>query len=162
MKTPGTTTLPADVPSSVHFLNVGQAHATVAIGADSALIVDCPSNGVEQASALLKHSNPAQLDVMVTHQDLDHCGGVHELLTLFGKSHTTLYMNPVGRQSPQDRPRVKTVLQRILSVLDEIGANTVHAFAGRNGSTGISPGLPWHRSTVWLCKLHCSQTRSTV
>lgn len=124
------------MPSSVHFLNVGQAHATVAIDADSALVVDCPVSGVEQAEELLKRSNPAQFDVVVTHQDLDHCGGVHELLLLFGKNDTTLYMNPVGRQYPQERPRVKTVLQRIFSVLDEIGANPAHAFTGENDNTG--------------------------
>jgi len=42
-----------DVSSEVHFLDVGQAHAMVAVDADSALVVDCPRDGVEQATALL-------------------------------------------------------------------------------------------------------------
>ena len=77
---------------------------------------------------------------VVTHQDLDHCGGVHDLLRLFGNSSTTLYMNPVGRPRPQDRPVVRSVLRSILSAVDEIGARSEHAFAGRAGTTG---GIAW-------------------
>ena len=126
--------------SAVSFLEVGQAHATVAVDADSALVVDCPRSGLQEATKLLEHLGLARLDVVVTHQDLDHCGGVHDLLRLFGNSSTTLYMNPIGRPRPQDRPVVRSVLRSILSAVDEIGARSKPAFAGRAGMTG---GIAW-------------------
>ena len=112
----------------------------VAIDADSALIVDCPSRGIEEATRLLRQLDPARLDVVVTHQDLDHCDGIPELLRLFGKPSTTLYMNPVGRPRPEGRPVVRSVLRSLLSALEEIGACSEHAFAGRAASTG---GIAW-------------------
>ena len=124
--------------AEVHFLDVGQAHATVAVDADSAMVVDCPLKGVAQASRLLSQMSPAKLDVVVTHRDLDHCGGIPQLLRRFGSRSTTLYMNPVNppSRSRNERPRVKTVLLSILSALDEVGATPEHALAGRTGSTG--------------------------
>ena len=122
--------------SAVHFLNVGQAHAMVAVNEDSALVVDCPRGGVKSASAVLRQQRYAQFDVVVTHLDLDHCGGIRDLLRSFGNSSTTLYLNPVGRHSPRNRPRVRAVIRSILSELNYIGASAEHAFAGKTGSTG--------------------------
>lgn len=122
--------------SEVHFLDVGQAHAMVAVDADSALVVDCPRNGVEQATALLNKLNLAQFDIAVTHQDMDHCEGVQDLLERFGKRSTTLYMNPVGRPKPEKKPHVRTVLEGILSEVEDIGASTAGAVAGTVGNTG--------------------------
>ena len=120
----------------VHFLDVGQAHATIAVAADSALVVDCPRDGAEQATALLNKLNLAQFDIVVTHQDMDHCEGVQDLLQLFGKPSTTLYMNPVGRPKPEKRPHVRTVLEGILSAVEDIGASTAGAVAEMVGNTG--------------------------
>ena len=125
--------------SEVHFLNVGQADAIVTIDAGSALIVDCPRAGVDPAARVLDKIDLAQFDVVVTHQDLDHCGGIHDLLRKYGNDSTTLYMNPVERPIPPGS-HVKTVLQGILSALDEIGGTAEHAFAGRVGSVG---GIKW-------------------
>lgn len=124
--------------SAVHFLDVGQAHATVAVDADSAMVVDCPLSGVEQASSLLARENPAKLDVVVTHRDLDHCGGIPALIRDFGNNSTKLYMNPVAPPSARRprQPRVETVLHGILSALDWAGASPEHALAGAAGSTG--------------------------
>ena len=122
--------------SEVHFLNVGQAHATVAVNEDSALVVDCPRGGVEQATALLNKLVLAQFDIVVTHQDMDHCGGVQNLLQRFGKPSTILYMNPVGRPEPEKKPRVKTILQGILSAVADIGAKTAGADTNTVGNTG--------------------------
>lgn len=122
--------------SEVHFLDVGQAHATVAVDAYSALVVDCPSGGVTQATALLNKLHLEQFDVVVTHQEMDHCEGIQDLLRLFGNRSTTLYMNPVGRPRPQDHSHVKTVLQGILSAVEEIGASTADAVVDTVGSTG--------------------------
>jgi len=144
------TTLP-DVSSEVHFLDVGQAHATVAVDAGSALVVDCPRGGVEQAAALLSRLNLGRFDIVVTHQDIDHCEGVQDLLQRFGRPSTTLYMNPVGRPRPEKRPRVMTVLQGMLSAVDDIGASTAGAAAGMTGNTGSigwSVLAPLHRRVL--------------
>ena len=144
------TTLP-DVSSEVHFLDVGQAHATVAVDAGSALVVDCPRGGVEQAAALLSRLNLGRFDLVVTHQDMDHCEGVQDLLQRFGRPSTTLYMNPVGRPRPEKKPRVMTVLQGMLSAVDDIGASTAGAAAGMTGNTGSigwSVLAPLHRRVL--------------
>ncbi len=124
--------------SAVHFLDVGQAHATVAVDADSAVVVDCPQRGVRPAAELLAELDPVRLDVVVTHRDLDHCGGVHELLRRFGNSATNLYMNAGMSVSPRptDQPRVKAVLRSILSAADEVGARAKHALRGEVGHAG--------------------------
>ena len=122
--------------SEVHFLEVGQAHATVAVDAESALVVDCPRGGVDQATALLKKLSLAQFDVVVTHQDMDHCAGIQDLLQQFGKPSTTLYMNPVGRPKPEKRRHVRTVLEGILSAVEDIGASTANADVDTVGNTG--------------------------
>ena len=119
----------------------------IAVNADSALVVDCPRGGVKQATALLNKLSLAQFDVVVTHQDMDHCEGVQDLLRLFGKRSTTLYMNPVGRPRPQDRSHVKTVFQGILSAVEEVGASTADAVVetvGNTGSIGWSVLAPRH------------------
>ena len=123
----------------------------VAVNADSALVVDCPRGGVEQATVLLNKLKLAQFDVVVTHQDMDHCEGIQDLLRLFGNRSTTLYMNPVGRPRPQDHSNVKTVLQGILSVVEEVGASTADAVAdmtGNTGSIGWSVLAPLHRHVL--------------
>ena len=137
--------------SEVHFLDVGQAHATVAVDAESALVVDCPRDGVEQAKALLNRLNLMQFDIVVTHQDMDHCDGVQGLLRRFGKPSTTLYMNPVGRPKPEDRRYVRAVLEGILSEVDHLGASTASAVAGMTGNTGSigwSVLAPPHRQVL--------------
>ena len=137
--------------SEVHFLDVGQAHATVAVNAGSALVVDCPRDGVEQAKALLSRLNLSHFDVVVTHQDMDHCEGVQGLLQRFGKPSTTLYINPVGRPKPEDKRYVRAVLEGILSEVDHLGASTAGAVAdtvGNTGSISWSVLAPPHRQLL--------------
>lgn len=124
--------------ATVHFLDVGQAHAAVAIDAESAVIVDCPLGGVVEASELLHRVRPSKLDVVVTHRDLDHCGGISALVRDFGNSNTTLFMNPVAPPSPsrERQPRVESVLLGILDALDRSGATPRFALAGNNENTG--------------------------
>ena len=122
--------------SEVHFLDVGQAHATVAINDDSALVVDCPREGVQQATELLNKLILEHFDIVVTHQDMDHCAGVPNLLQRFGTRSTILYMNPVGRPEPEKRPRVRAVLQGILSAVEDVGAKTAGADTATVGNTG--------------------------
>ena len=122
--------------SVVHFLDVGQAHATVAINDDSALVVDCPREGIQQATELLNKLILAHFDIIVTHQDMDHCAGVQNLLQRFGTPSTILYMNPVGTPAPEQRPRVRAVLQGILSAVEDVGAKTAGADKGTVGNTG--------------------------
>ena len=158
-------TASSDVSSAVHFLDVGQAHATIAVDADSAVVIDCPHSGVQPASNLLEKLNPERLDIVVTHQDLDHCGGIHNLLRHFGSNSTTLYMNPVARPHPKNQPRVNTVLRSILSALDEVGANPDHAFAGRTGTTGAitwSVLAPPYRRDLRAALLGGSLNRSSI
>ena len=128
----------SDPCPAVHFLDVGQAHATVAVDTDSAVVVDCPQRGARPASELLAKLDPVRLDVVVTHRDLDHCGGVHELLRRFGNSATKLYMNAAMSVSPHstDQPRVKAVVRSILAAVDEVGAQAKHALRGEAGQVG--------------------------
>lgn len=155
------------MPSAVHFLDVGQAHATIAVDSDSALVVDCPLRGVREASRLLSQLKLAKLDVVVTHRDLDHCGGIDKLLRRFGNESTTLYINPLAPRPPsrERQPRVETVLRSILSALDEVGANPEHALEGRTGSTGkISWSVlaPPFRRVLGTALLGGSINRSSV
>lgn len=143
----------SDLHPAVHFLDVGQAHATVAVDADSAVVVDCPQRGVRPASELLAKLDPVRLDVVVTHRDLDHCGGVHELLRRFGNSATKLYMNAAMSVSPRptDQPRVKAVLRSILAAADEVGARAKHALrdeVGHAGTIGWVALAPTHRQVL--------------
>ena len=135
------TVIPAvsDVSQEIHFLDVGQAHATVAVSSDSAMVVDCPYSGVERASNVLRKHHLTKLDILVTHRDLDHCGGIAELLKEFGNESTTLYMNPVAARplGLEDQPKVRTVLHGILSALEAAGASVDHALLGKTGSTGM-------------------------
>lgn len=156
----------SDLSSTVHFLDVGQAHATVALDADSAVVVDCPQRGVRSASKLLGSIDLARLDVIVTHRDLDHCGGVHELLRVFGGYSTKLYMNPGMSLSPRpgDQPRVKAVLRSILSAADEVGASLKGALRGEVGRTGTISWMalsPTHRQ-VLATAIGGSVNRSSV
>ena len=142
-----------DSSSAVHFLDVGQAHATVAVDADSAVVVDCPQRGVKPASEVLATTDPVRLDIVVTHRDLDHCGGVHELLRRFGNSATKLYLNAAMSVSPRptDQPRVKAVLRSILSAADEVGARAKHALRdelGLAGTIGWVALAPTHRQVL--------------
>lgn len=142
-----------DSRSAVHFLDIGQAHATVAVDADSAVVVDCPQRGVQPASEVLAMSDPVRLDVVVTHRDLDHCGGVHELIRRFGNSATKLYLNAAMSVSPHptDQPRVKAVLRSILSAADEVGARAKHALRGEVGLAGTIGWValaPTHRQVL--------------
>lgn len=157
----------SDVSSSVHYLDVGQAHATVAIDAESAVVVDCPQRGVEPASKLLEQLSLIEFDVVVTHRDLDHCGGVYELLRRFGNRGTRLYMNPVATPDSRRKrqPRVETVLHSILSALDEVGARPEHALAGMIGNTGEirwSVLAPSYRRVLGTAMLGGSVNRSSV
>ena len=143
----------ADSRSAVHFLDVGQAHATVAVDADSAVVVDCPQRGVQPASEVLAQLDPVRLDVVVTHRDLDHCGGVYELLRRFGNNATKLYLNAAMSVSPRptDQPRVKAVLRSILSAADEVGARAKHALRGEVGVVGTIGWValaPTHRQVL--------------
>lgn len=124
--------------STVHFLDVGQAHATVAVDTDSAVVVDCPKRGVVPASQILAELDPVRLHIIVTHRDLDHCGGIDELLRNFGNSSTRLYMNAGMSVSPRstDQPRVKAVIRSILSAVDEVGARSEHVLRGEAGFAG--------------------------
>jgi len=143
----------SELRSAVHFLDVGQAHATVAVDADSAVVVDCPQRGVRPASELLAEVDPVRLDVVVTHRDLDHCGGVHELLRRFGNSATKLYMNAAMSVSPHStsQPRVKAVVRSILAAVDEVGAREKPALRGEVGHAGTISWValaPTHRQVL--------------
>ena len=98
--------------------------------------MDCPREGVQQATELLNKLILEHFDIVVTHQDMDHCAGVQNLLQRFGTRSTILYMNPVGRPEPEKRPRVRAVLQGILSAVEDVGAKTAGADTDTDGNTG--------------------------
>ena len=121
---------------AVHFLDVGQAHAAVATDSRSALVVDCPKSGARAASERI--SGVGQLDVIVTHRDLDHCGGIAEILREGACESTRLFINAgmAVSSDSRDHPRVKAVIRSILGAIDEAGASCEHALRGRSGNTG--------------------------
>lgn len=155
------------MPGTIHFLDVGQAHAAMAVDADSAVIVDCPLGGAAEASGLLRQVRPSRLAVVVTHRDLDHCGGISALVRDFGNSNTTLYMNPVSPPSPrrQRQPRVESVLHGILDALDQSGAMPRFALAGNNERTGTirwSVLAPSYRRVLSTALLGGSINRASI
>lgn len=117
---------------------MAQAHATVAIDVDSAIVVDCPLGGVSAAQAVLSATQLAVFDVVVTHRDLDHCGGIRDLLDQFANSSTRLFMNAAMAisQDRNDKPLVRSVLEKLFDTADLLGVEQLPLSRGDSGNSG--------------------------
>ncbi len=85
----------------VHFLDVGQGDCTIVEFSDGAcLVVDAGDGGFLSDTAVtryLKGLKPKELYVVATHADVDHCGGVADLLRNFRVEK--LYLPVIGSQN---------------------------------------------------------------
>lgn len=123
----------------VWFVDVGQGHATLVMTADgTTMVIDCPAQGCDAVSDIL--GGRRLTAVVVTHRDLDHSGGIPELIRRHGV--TDLYMNlgyavaPSGRQGV----KVRTVLRDILSATLRAGGEPQGMVLGQSGTHG---SLKW-------------------
>ena len=125
--------------AEVYFLDVRQAHATViTAGSSGVLVVDCPLSGAVRAEEIISETSSERLDIVVTHRDLDHCGGIAKLVRRFANEESRIYMNPAFAISAaqSDFPLVRTVLKGIISASQETGAEMKGAVRGDQSSLG--------------------------
>jgi len=125
MKTPHTT---------IVFLNVGQGDAAIIILPDekTALMVDCATSAnATQITDYLSQKRIYSLEhIFVTHTDLDHIGGVVELMQNF-HSVKTIHLNIEVLGINQDKTRLKRLLQQLLGILRGRGAEQNRPRAGQ-------------------------------
>ncbi len=85
----------------IHFLSVGQGDATVVEFPDGdCLLIDAGDGSFVHNNHIyryLKGLNFKNLSAVISHADVDHCGGMAEVLSAF--NITTLYLPVVGSQS---------------------------------------------------------------
>lgn len=126
----------------VEFVDVAQGSCTMAIDSDAgaALVVDCPENRDDIASARLT-ANDAELDtVVVSHSDLDHLGGVYTLITgrrpsLPGRVH---YNHDVKLPiDPKQKAKMRAALKGLLALEDD-GVQLGDAKVGDAGTIGTA------------------------
>jgi competence protein ComEC len=136
--------------ADVAFVDVGQGHATVVLGANhAAMVVDCPRSGADAVNAILDDADALELAVLVTHRDLDHCGGIREVMR--HRRASALYMNTAWAVAPRGPigSKVRTVLQSILDQADLDGTELLPAVRGDVrqlgvlGWTVLSPPYAW-------------------
>lgn len=77
---------------ALHFIDVGQGDAALIEFPDGkTLLID---GGGEESDALLRYLRALKIDtldyLLLTHPDSDHCGGLSDVLELFGAKH--IYM----------------------------------------------------------------------
>ncbi len=121
------------------FLDVGQGDATAVIlpGSESAIVVDCPSGQDHIVLDFLERHRIRHLElVIVSHSDLDHVGGVADLLTRF----TSNYGGSVARLAyladrhvPTDPAKLrmhKRVMRSVLNICEHYGVAYQYPLAG--------------------------------
>jgi competence protein ComEC len=134
---------PPDV--QVSFIDVGFGDCTAVLDRENnqALVMDCPPWGVETALSTLEGF---ELDtVIVSHLDLDHFGGIAELLRRLGGCRV-FRMAPVVSLDNAAKIKIKAFVREINLYLRQ-GASSFTIRAGDDGYLGnvrwrcLSPGL---------------------
>lgn len=128
--------------SLVAFLDVGQGDCTIAadLSERRALIIDCPSWGLQRVRDFIRQHNITSIDsVIVTHYDEDHFSGVPQLVREFTPG--VLYSNP-ETLLPDDAsfPKYRAALAAFTD-LDERGYIEIQR-ASRD-LTGQSGSIKW-------------------
>lgn len=124
----------------VAFVDVGQGDCVVAVDRCSgdALLVDCPEGRHEQALAALHEHGAHRLQAaFITHQHLDHLGGVYSTVTSFPTSCVRL--NPVSHvpADPDERKKLRAALRALHGLLRQNISLVVGVNSGDEGSVGI-------------------------
>lgn len=133
-----------------HFLDVGQGHATLFVGAGEALLIDCPFSGSSAVLAQLDAiDGPARVEGLVTHRDLDHCAGIRAVM----QQHPfdVLYLNPAWAVPPSgpNGYKVRAVLKGLIDQAEIDGTALLPATEGDTGGAGLvgwealSPPYNW-------------------
>jgi beta-lactamase superfamily II metal-dependent hydrolase len=138
---------PAPTPEvKVSFVNVGFGDCTVLLDkADNqALVMDCPPWGVEAALSALED---CRLDtVIVSHLDLDHYGGITQLMDRVGGCRV-FRMAPVASLNNEAKVKIKAFVREVASYLRLDATTGVVLSEGDHGYLGavrwqcLSPGL---------------------
>ena len=79
----------------IHFLDVGQGDCTLIEFPDGrTMMIDGGDGKAEHTKTILRYINALKIDtldfLLLTHSDSDHCGGLSDVLELFGAKH--IYM----------------------------------------------------------------------
>ncbi len=126
--------------AEVWFVDVGQGHATVAVCDGRAMVIDCPNRGADAVVALLDEHGDNSDAIVVTHRDLDHCGGIRAIIDRHPP--TFLYINPSYAVPPggAEKMKVRAVLQSIYSAADIHGVSIrpIH-----RGDSGTLASMTW-------------------
>ncbi len=122
----------------VAFVNVGQGDCIVGVDRNSgrALLVDCPAGRHEDALAALEAYGVTRLELaVVTHQHLDHLGGVYSTVTSFPTG--CVRMNPITHMpaDPEEKKKLRAALRAIWG-LPRLNIATAGAYAGDAGQVG--------------------------
>lgn len=122
----------------VAFVNVGQGDCIVGVDRNSghALLVDCPAGRHEDALATLEAYDATRLELaVVTHQHLDHLGGVYSTVTSFPTD--CVRMNAITEipADPDEKKKLRAAFRAICG-LPRLNIATAGAYAGDAGQVG--------------------------
>ena len=117
------------------FLDVGRGDATVILSplAGSGILVDCPAGAAPIVADFLESTGVSSLKlVVITHSDLDHAGGVIDVITGFSGTTECLafFHDRVLETSPQTNSRYKVLLQSVAQLWRSGGVRPLSPFAG--------------------------------
>ncbi len=122
----------------VGFVNVGQGDCIVAVDRNSghALLVDCPEGRHQDALAALRSYGATSLELaVVTHQHLDHLGGVYSTVTSFPTSCVRMNGGTHVPADPEEKKKLRAAL-RAMAGLPRLNVATAGATVGDQGRVG--------------------------
>ena len=107
----------------VTFLDVGQGDATVVVLPDGdGVLIDCPRGSASTIVDYLESANVASLGlVVITHSDLDHAGGIIDVIRAFSGPTQTIAMlldRPLQNDTQTDK-KYRVMLQELAELLCE-------------------------------------------
>ncbi len=124
----------------IAFLDVGQGDSTVVILPDSfsAVVVDCPKKPV--TINYLEQKRISNLHVFLTHTDLDHMGGIADLVENFEQVDILAYNHDtcsVAKDS-RDLSKRQVILRHLAQLIERRGIET---YSPHTGNKWIFQGM---------------------